>query len=181
MQVDAKQFAVIYRGEGRNEPATPLEEIFFKAERLALFAATIGHEVNVRINDLFGTRDFALASVLDAVASEATEIAADFVERAFRDLLREQGKADPSTRLLRYSPGYCGWHISGQRALFDALKPGEIGLTLRESYLMEPLKSISGVIVAGSGAVHDFEDNYPFCADCKTRACRERIRRIRES
>ena len=181
MQVDAKQFEVIYHGEGRNEPATPLEGIFPEAVKLALFAVTIGHEVSARINELFETRDFALASVLDAVASEATEIAADLVQREFHDLLREQGKLGPSTKLLRYSPGYCGWHISGQRALFDTLKPGEIGLTLRESFLMEPLKSISGLIIGGSSQIHDFEDGYPFCIECKTRGCRERIRRIYEN
>jgi hypothetical protein len=164
LPIPPRRFAVIYRGNERNEPTTPLEEIFPRSAGLALFAATIGPEVSARITGLFGARDFATASVLDAVASEATELAADVVQTTYRDALAGQGKADSSTKLLRYSPGYCGWHISGQRALFDALEPGDIGITLRESFLMEPLKSVSGVIVAGPGSIHDFEDGYPFCA-----------------
>jgi hypothetical protein len=176
--IGVHQFGAIYEGQRRNEALTPLEEIFPKAEALALFAATVGREASARIRELFDARHFALASVLDAVASEATEVAADIVQRAFGKDLAEGNEVGSWIALLRYSPGYCGWHISGQRALFDALKPEEIGITLRESFLMEPLKSISGVIVAGPAGIHDFEDVYPFCADCRTRGCRERIRQI---
>jgi hypothetical protein len=76
---------------------------------------------------------------------------------------------------LRYSPGYCGWHISGQRKLFDFLKPETIGISLRESHLMEPLKSVSGVVIVGPAGIHAFQDEYPFCERCKTHGCRERI------
>ena len=56
--------------------------------------------------------------------------------------------------------------------------PDEIGITLRDSFLMEPLKSISGVVVAGPAEIHVFDDDYPFCEDCDTRGCRRRIRAI---
>jgi hypothetical protein len=177
-EVTGDEFAAIYRGESRNEPETPLAEIFPRADRLALFAVTLGDAVSGKITELFGLRDFALATMLDAAASEATEKAGEAVEERFLERLREMGTATPSTKLLRYSPGYCGWHISGQRALFAALKPEAVGISLRESFLMEPLKSISGVIVAGPARIHDFEDAYPFCAECATRSCRERIQRL---
>jgi hypothetical protein len=79
---------------------------------------------------------------------------------------------------LRYSPGYCGWHVSGQRKLFDYLLPEEIGITLRESFLMQPLKSISGVVIAGRRQIFDFENTFDFCDDCSTWTCRERISAI---
>jgi hypothetical protein len=178
MTIEPSRFEQIYRGQGRNEPSTPLGEVFPKADRLALFAATVGCDVSTRISGMFEHRDFALASILDAVASEAADLAADVVKRTYRERLTEEGDEDPSMRLLRYSPGYCGWHISGQRALFEVLRPEEIGITLRESFLMEPLKSISGVIVGGPAEIHVFEASYPFCADCEDRSCRRRIQGI---
>ena len=74
--------------------------------------------------------------------------------------------------VLAYSPGHRGWHVSGQRALFAALSPEEIGITLNSSCLMQPLKSVSGVLVAGHPDVHDFDDDFPFCSECSTRDCR---------
>jgi hypothetical protein len=176
MEVSIEQFADVYRGEGRNAEATPLEEIFPRAACLALFVATLGQATGRRIDELFEQRDFALASILDAVASEATENAAEIVENAFRDRIRAREDDGGSSRSLRYSPGYCGWHISGQKSLFKLLGPETIGVSLRESFLMEPLKSISGVIVAGPAEIHAFEDSYPFCAECLAHSCRERIR-----
>ncbi len=90
------------------------------------------------------------------------------------------GRAQAGTVFLRYSPGYCGWDITGQRQLFRALRPEDIGITLRESCLMEPLKSISGVLVAARPEVHRFDNTYPFCTVCTTQTCRSRIAEIQD-
>jgi hypothetical protein len=180
-EVSPEEFVRIYRGADRNEPVTPLVQVFPRADGMALFALTMGEEVSREILRRFASRDFALGSMLDAVASEATERAGDLLERRYREAIATRGVAGPTLGVLRYSPGYCGWHISGQEKLFTALRPGEIGISLRESYLMQPLKSMSGVIVAGERGIHVFEDNYPFCRECRARGCRARIRRIMEA
>jgi hypothetical protein len=90
-----------------------------------------------------------------------------------------QGRTGQGSTLLRYSPGYCGWDITGQRALFAALHPEEIGIRLNESCLMEPVKSISGVMVAGPAEIHEFNNDYPFCSECRTKDCRRRIGAVR--
>jgi hypothetical protein len=176
-EIAADEFGYVYGGSGSNDPDTPLHHIYPKATGLALFAVTLGREVSREIDYLFHVREFALATILDAAASQAAELAGDAVEREFAAVLAANGLFQGETRLLRYSPGYCGWHMSGQRALFDRLRPDEIGITLRESFLMEPLKSMSGVIAAGPAAIHDFEDVFPCCAGCENPTCRERIRR----
>ncbi len=186
-EVNAREFATIYAGEGRNAPETPLTAIFPRAQRLTLFAVTIGTAVSERIAALFDAREFALATMLDAAASAGVELAADALEVTLGEkAAASEGTEPPDAPAgsrsvhLRYSPGYCGWHVSGQRALFAALKPEAIGIRLRPSYLMEPLKSISGVIVTGAIAIHGFADAYPFCAECRTRACRERLAKLGE-
>jgi hypothetical protein len=173
-EVAVAEFAAIFRGEGANEPETPLARIFPRADKLALFAVTLGEPVCAQIRELFATRDFALAALLDSVASAAADQAAAVLEQNYAARLHERGEMNDSARALRYSPGYCGWHVSGQKTLFARLEPGAIGISLRESCLMQPLKSVSGVIVCGPAAIHDFNDDFPFCADCTTHSCRER-------
>lgn len=174
-EIAPADFAVIYRGEGANEADSPVEKVYPRAQHLALYAATVGEGVSGDIAALFASEDYALAVVLDAVASAGTEMAELRVQARFRDRLTERSAMTATTQLLNYSPGYCGWHLSGQRALFAALRPEEIGITLNASCLMLPLKSVSGVIVAGPAEAHRFEDVYPFCSSCRARDCRERI------
>lgn len=172
-------FGTVYRGEGRNEPDSPLPAIVPRADRLALFAVTAGRPVAQEIQALFEKRQFPLAAMLDAVASEGADQAAAAAETYLAGELDGQVAAS-RCRVLRYSPGYCGWHVSGQKKLFAFLQPERIGITLRESCLMEPLKSVSGVLVAGPPEIHTFQPSYPFCARCRDRECQLRASENRE-
>jgi len=165
--VSSDDFERIYPGDGQNARRTPLEEIFPRSERLALFVVTLGDAISREIAGLFERNEPALAWALDAIASERADRAAALAGERFR--------GEGSTSVLSYSPGYCGWHVSGQRKLFEFLRPEDIGVTLNESCLMQPLKSVSGVLVAGAREIHEFDDDYDFCGTCRTHQCRERI------
>lgn len=180
MDVLIDEFDEIYHGEGQNEPETPVADIFPRAEQLALFALTVGSEVSDKISGLFEVNDFALASMLDAVASEATEMAGIVTESDYLSNLYERKSILRENQVLRYSPGYCGWHISGQKKLFEILEPEEIEITLNDSYLMQPMKSISGVMIVGPPEIHNFAISYKFCDTCETKECRDRIRQLFE-
>jgi hypothetical protein len=71
--------------------------------------------------------------------------------------------------------------VTGQRALFAFIGAEAIGVTLNESCLMDPLKSVSGVLAAGPADIHRFAPVYAFCADCRTKACVGRIRALPDS
>jgi len=177
-QISKPDFEIVYQGEGRNEPRTPVGDIFGRADHLALFAVTLGERVGREITQRFRTNDLALGAMLDSAASVAADKLAELVETRFRQSLSASGQAGSDTGVLRYSPGYCGWDISGQKKLFEFLHPERIGISLRESFLMEPLKSVSGVLIAGPREIHEFEMSYPFCDQCEARGCRERIRAL---
>jgi hypothetical protein len=176
--VSILEFETTYDGEGLNEKETPVGQILEKADSLAVFVVTVGERVTEKIDELFKTNDFALGSMLDSVASAGTDRAADHIETRYFDLLSRKGRITPSKGILRFSPGYCGWHMSGQRKLFEFLRPEDIGITLLDSYLMKPLKSISGIMLAGEKEIFTFEDSYPFCGQCREHTCRNRIRTL---
>jgi len=179
--VTADEFAAIYEGEGDNDTPSPLAAVFPPAEGLVLFAATLGASLSERVSALFDDGSLALAAMLDAAASEATELAGVHLDRMVLEGAHHGGRANQFSRILRYSPGYCGWNLTGQRALFAALGPEEIGIHLTETCLMEPVKSISGVMVIGPAEIHEFTDDYSFCATCPTHDCRRRIRELTQT
>ncbi len=180
LPIEKELFSRIFFGESLNEDNSPVGNIAGKADRLALFVATLGSSVCTEISRAFGKNDFPIGSMLDSVASEAADRAAQTLEDVFRLQLHGEGGQNSGQGTLRFSPGYCGWHMSAQRALFQALKPETIGITLNQSYLMEPIKSVSGVIIAGKKNIFQFDDTFAFCADCTTHSCRERISRVAE-
>ncbi len=167
--IDLATFAAIYPGQGENAPRSPLAEIHPQAEALALFAVTVGSAVSQQIDQLFDDHNYPLAAALDAAASLAADSGAAWMQKRFA------GRCTSNQGVLRYSPGYCGWHVSAQIKLFAKLNPGEIGITLGESCLMDPLKSVSGVMVAGPPVIHEFTPDFDFCAECADHQCRDRI------
>jgi len=174
-EISTEEFVAVYHGEGRNAQRTPLEAIFPRADRLALFAVTLGPALVKEISRLFDENEPALGYVLDAIASTRADLAAGLLARHYLEALRGEDRVGPRAGVLPYSPGYCGWHITGQRALFRRLEPERIGITLNTSCLMHPLKSVSGLFVIGDGSVHRFDNDFDFCDDCATQDCRVRI------
>lgn len=177
-RVSTEEFELIFRGEGENAEDTPVENIYRQGDALALFALTMGSKVSVEIQRLFDSNDFPLGYMLDTVASLATDKAVEVCESYFSNDLSTRHLATPDSRVLSYSPGYCGWNLSGQRKLFQYLQPGKIGISLNENFLMTPLKSVTGVLVAGKYDVHLFKNDFPFCRTCKTFSCRARMKRL---
>jgi len=171
-------FEDVYGGEGLNADPSALTKIYPYADHLALFAISIGDRVCTEIKRLFDSDNFPLGTMLDIAASEATERAGIRAERNYLNMLINNQKTSPDHIALRYSPGYCGWHISGQKKLFDYLYPNEIGIYLNNSFLMQPIKSISGVILVGPTEIHEIEASYGFCEECRDKGCRERYRAI---
>ncbi len=177
-EISSEEFAKIFIGEGKNANDTPLEHIFPQADFLSLFALTIGNKVSESISKYFHDNDFAIASLLDSIASLASDKSAEVIGKYFQKNLQKKHLAKQDTTVLSYSPGYCGWHISGQKKLFHFLQPENIGLSLNKSFLMIPLKSVSGVIVVGKKEIHIFQNNFPFCMECKMHSCQARMKNL---
>ena len=177
-ELTAEEFDPIFTGEGGNAEDVLLARIYPDADNLALFALTMGYEVSREIEELSNTNEFASGSMLDATASIAADNASEVMERLFLEDLSTRAVVAPDQFVFGYSPGYCGWHITAQRKLFEFLDPGRINITLNESCLMTPLKSVTGLLVSGTGDIHLFEPKFGYCRSCMHRSCQERLRKI---
>ncbi len=173
-EIPGPDFAVMFRANDLNDDASPVPEIVRRADRLALVAVTIGEPVCAAVREHFASNEYPDAIMLDSIAA----LAADRTINAAEVTTCERwfpGKDRRHAVVLSYSPGYCGWHLSSQKQLFEKLHPERIGISLNDNFLMSPIKSVTGVLAGGDPSVHVFSPGYGFCADCRTKSCYERL------
>jgi hypothetical protein len=133
------------------------------SESVSIFMCTAGQELGLRSSRAMKEGDFVRGYVYDIVGSEIAEAAADLLQADIERNSLLQGLKITN----RYSPGYCGWDVAEQKKLFTLL-PGEFcGIRLTESALMDPVKSVSGII--GIGANVRF--NPYTCQLCNMKNC----------
>ena len=105
---------------------------------IVLFAATIGLEMD-RLIARYARLSPARSVMLQGIGAERIEALCD----AFEEELIRQGHELSS----RFSPGYGDLALDLQRNIFAALDcPKHIGVSLNESLLMSPSKSVSAII-----------------------------------
>ncbi len=114
--------------------------------RYALFVATAGTEFHEYQQRLSAEGDMMRVYVADIIGTLLAEHTADQMEDALQRELDMLGWQ----RTNRFSPGYCGWHVSEQQILFPLFpESNPCGIQLTESSLMIPIKSVSGIIGIG--------------------------------
>jgi hypothetical protein len=175
-EVPVSAFGAIYDGNDRNSPECPVPGIVACADALAVFAATMGEALITKSSELFAKGGPALGFILDAVNSAGAERLGRLMCKRFLALLPEELRKSRKLKAQYYCPGHCGWHLSGQDQVFQMLHPEEIGMKLTSSWAMYPIKSISGVLVAGEIEIHRFKPDFSFCKVCKEHKCVQRLR-----
>jgi len=128
--------------------------------RVIAFAATIGLGLD-RLIARYGRIAPSKAVLLQAIGAERIESLCDEFQR------------DIDCPRPRFSPGYGDLPLDAQRDIFRALDcPRRIGLSLNDSLLMSPSKSVTALIGVGPAnepcARHD-------CAACTLQSCSFRI------
>ena len=111
-------------------------------DEVLLFAATLGSQVDMLIHR-YNRLQVSRAVVLQAAAAAMLEAYCDQLNENFR---REQ---EARGRFLRprFSPGYGDFSLECQRDLTRALETGKmVGITLTDSLMMVPSKSVTAVI-----------------------------------
>ena len=107
-------------------------------EEIVLFAATIGLEMD-RLIARYARLSPSKSVMLQAIGTERIEALCDAFEN---ELIRQGHEISP-----RFSPGYGDLPLDLQRNLFAALDCSKhIGVSLNESLLMSPSKSVSAII-----------------------------------
>ena len=115
------------------------------SEAYTLFICTSGVEFEAYQQRLKQADDMVRVFIADSLGSVIAEKCADQMEIAVQESIDKLGWHHTN----RFSPGYCGWHVSQQQLLFPLFEGHTCGVRLTDSSLMLPIKSVSGIIGLG--------------------------------
>lgn len=133
-------------------------------KKIVLFAATVGIKIDFLIKK-YGTISPLKALAFQSVGAERIESLCDMF---CNDIKKEYEKAGLFTR-PRFSPGYGDLPLSLQKDIFCVLDcPRKIGLTLNESLLMSPSKSVTAIVGISDVCGEEPENK---CSRCKKIDC----------
>lgn len=113
-----------------------LPNVFEGCSELVCFVITLRNSIHLENEDM--TEQFFLDAWQSAL-----------VESGFKLFYEELGKSlskEGQYLTASWCPGYKDFPIENQGIIFNLLKPEDIGVKLNESYMMKPIKSISGII-----------------------------------
>jgi len=109
--------------------------------KVALLAATIGPQVDALIRR-YSSLDPVYASILQATGAMFIEELVDLTNSEIKKIAASQGlKTKP-----RYSPGYGDVPLQVQKDFFRLLPCTRIGLTLMDTLIMAPEKSVTAFV-----------------------------------
>jgi len=114
-----------------------------------LMGATAGRKIMDEIQNDAAADNLSRGVVLDATASEMTDEALDWITGYVNQGLRRK-----AARLTekRYSAGYGDFALENQKIMYDLLMMHELGVSITESYLLIPEKTVTalaGVVASG--------------------------------
>ncbi len=138
-------------------------------ESFFLMQCTAGKGIEQWAKDEAETDPFK-SYIIDTLGSEIVDFAADKVQEEIKKQAKEKGMLISD----RVCPGYCGWTVHDQHVLFSFFPDNYCGIQLTESALMNPIKSISGLIGVGKN-VKQLGKNT--CSVCTMTDCIYRFKR----
>lgn len=142
-----------------------LERNLAGCHEVVLFAATIGLEID-RLIARYGRVSPAKALMFQAIGAERIESLCD----AFNAEVNAYAKKNACQTRPRFSPGYGDFPLCLQKDIFGVLDCSrKIGLTLNESFLMSPSKSVTAII--GIGKCLGENDDAGKCSKCENINC----------
>ena len=136
------------------------------ANSALVFACTVGIGID-RLISKYAETDPTRALIFQAFGAERVE--------TFIDLfIAEYGREKGFTLTPRFSPGYGDLPLKAQKDLFALLSPEKhIGLTLNESLIMSPSKSVTAIAGIKTTACKT-ENSANYCTQCGKADCEYR-------
>ena len=141
------------------------------SEQISVFVCSVGEGITHWSKQMLNANEPLKGFIADILGSVVVEASIDLIHKNLSDEMRQAGLKITN----RYSPGYCGWQTQEQHKLFGLLPERICGISLTKSALMQPVKSVSGMIGIGKNVCFN-----PYtCRICDAASCVYRNKKLR--
>lgn len=144
IRVDGNQ-EMVYLPDGRAWEGHFVANYMKGCHTIVITVSTVGPKLSAEIEAAFARGDYLKAMALDAIADSAI----DNINKQFWLRLVNRVKKEKKGITGMLSPGHSDWDLTQQRLLFSLIDASAIGVSLTDSCLMVPIKSISGIYGIG--------------------------------
>jgi len=155
-------------------PGKYAAEQFTNAVSAVIFVCTAGKE----ISDLSALKRDKGNQLDDYITGITGSVIVEKSAEKLRTIIETEAGKENLYITSSFSPGYCEWDVAEQQKLFKLLPDEFCGIKLSPSSLMDPVKSLSGIICSGP----DFFEPEKPCFRCSDRHCIfGKMRRLKKS
>lgn len=166
-EVEALESEIILKGTVVSLRGRDIASHLKGSKKCALMAATLGVEVDRRIA-YYTKFDISNAVIMDACASAMIEALCNEIQVNIEQIAKEAGFNITD----RFSPGYGDLSLEHQKGILRVLNAERIlGLTLTESLILIPRKSVTAIIGFKENAKNH---NIDKCKKCSMKNCKFR-------
>ena len=149
-------YIILQKNDDVRKGEVKLNEVSFKtdkiissqlkhAEYIALFMCTIGKKPEYLSSLWMSQNEMLNGYIMSIIGSVCAEETAEYIHTH----IENEAKANGFNVTNRFSPGYCNWKVDDQFKLFSFFPDNFSNIRLTESALMDPVKSVSGMIGIG--------------------------------
>jgi hypothetical protein len=136
---------------------------FKNVKKIAVTVCTAGANLDQLSKNHIGQGEILIGYSLDALGAVIAEKVLEKVTASLKNSMQLLGYSITGC----YCPGYCDWPLLDQKKIFGLLPEKFCSVTLSDSCLMVPLKSVSGLIGIGV----DVQEDFPQCRICPMYNC----------
>lgn len=142
--------SVTFEG-GYTIDSVSIAKLLQNSESAVFMGVTAGGAIVELAKDAVENGDGSSALIYDAVGSETAEAAIEWLNRFIATELRRKGKVLTS---MRFSAGYGDFMLENQRFFYELLDLKRFGVSLTESCIFVPEKTVTAIAGVESSAEH---------------------------
>jgi hypothetical protein len=128
--------------KGKSFESEKLASFLKNSRQIVLMSSTAGKRISDYIKKEMKDGDIAGTVIIDAAASDIADAGLDWLMKHINTLLRSSSKKLTDKR---FSPGYGDLKLHNQLIIYNCLKLNETGITINDSYMLEPEKTVLAV------------------------------------